>query len=201
MDVNFHVVHKVLIQHHKPSHTMQELSRLPFFQKKPFKSLLELRDTQQSPKYHAEGNVWNHTMLVLDEAAKVRSRSKNPEVFMWAALLHDIGKLETTKFQNGKWTAYGHEKLGAIRAREFLQSLDQKQEFIKEVTAMVRWHMEVLSFKKNLLFFEKNTLKKEVDIREIALLSLCDRLGRLNVNRLEEMDLNKRFIDALERVD
>lgn len=37
-----------------------------------------MKTTAQSPVHHPEGNVWNHTMLVVDEAAKRRAESKDP---------------------------------------------------------------------------------------------------------------------------
>ncbi len=42
---------------------------------------------------------------------------------MWAALLHDIGKAETTKNENGKITAYNHDKTGALQAEDFLKKV------------------------------------------------------------------------------
>ena len=53
-----------------------------------FEPLRRMKTTAQSPVHHPEGNVWNHTMLVVDEAAKRRAESKDPAALMWAALLH-----------------------------------------------------------------------------------------------------------------
>ena len=91
--------------------------------------LYQLKRTDQSPLHHPEGNVWNHTLLVLDEAAKVRRISRDPKVFMWAALLHDIGKPETTRIRKGKITAYDHDKAGAELSKEFLRQFSDDAEF------------------------------------------------------------------------
>jgi putative nucleotidyltransferase with HDIG domain len=145
-----------------------------------------LKNTEQSLKHHPEGNVWNHTMLVVDEAAKVKDESRNQKAFMWAAFLHDIGKGEATKNHKGKITSYDHDKIGAKLAKSFLTEYSRDQELIKEVVALVRWHMQILFVLNKLPFADVKTMKREVDIKEIALIGLCDRLGRLGADRSQE---------------
>jgi putative nucleotidyltransferase with HDIG domain len=89
---------------------------------------MRLKKVPQSPKHHPEGNVWNHTMLVVDEAAGKKGQSKDPEAFMWAALLHDIGKADATNQKKGRITAYNHEKVGAEQAGEFLREFMEDKE-------------------------------------------------------------------------
>ena len=158
----------------------------------PFSLLLELPKTEQSKQYHKEGNVWNHTMLVIDEAAKVRTKSKNPKVFMWAALLHDIGKPRTTKIRKGRITAYHHEEAGADLAEEFLSEVTDDMEFIKEVKGLVRWHMQILHVVKETRFSDIDRMLQEVDPKEIALLGWCDRMGRVgSVYKDEKENIEK----------
>ncbi|NMB96846.1 MAG: HDIG domain-containing protein [Clostridiaceae bacterium] len=111
-----------LLDDDKPSEYFESLSDMEVYTKYPFTMLGRLKDTHQSPIHHPEGNVWNHTMLVIDEAAKVKSKSSNNRVFMWPALLHDIGKPDTTRTRRGKITSYDHDKLGAIMSKEFLDA-------------------------------------------------------------------------------
>jgi putative nucleotidyltransferase with HDIG domain len=152
----------------------------------PFDMLSRLKQTEQSPKHHPEGSVWNHTMLVVDEAAKVRNKSKNIRVFMWTALLHDIGKPDTTKVRNGKTTSYGHEKLGAVLSEKFLREFSDDLKFIKAVSSLIRWHMQILFVVNDLPFADITQMKNQTDVGEVALFGLCDRLGRLNPDRSEE---------------
>ena len=63
--------------------------------------LSSLVKIQQSPSHHPEGNVWNHTMLVIDKAAERKYKSKDPRIH-WAALFHDIGKTPATKIRREK---------------------------------------------------------------------------------------------------
>jgi len=186
----------------------------------PLTLLGALKRTRQNPVYHPEGNCWNHTMQVIDNAASHRDESLAPEVLMWSALLHDIGKPMTTRIKRGRIVAYDHDRAGEKLATEFLEFFNNdsacrklqgeiiskglispanelenecpttqkddifepdyklKNEFIKKVSKMVRWHMQMLMVIKDLPYADVETMKKEVDINEIALLAMCDRLGR-----------------------
>ena len=169
-----------------PSHYFKHICSEARFYNYPLNMLCELKKTEQSPKYHPEGSVWNHTMLVIDEAAKVRNKSKSPLVFMWAALLHDIGKPDTTRKRKGKITSYNHDKIGEELARKFLEKFTLNEEFIKEVTALIRWHMQILYVVKDLPYSDIKTMKEETNLKEVALLSWCDRMGRIDAQPKEE---------------
>ncbi|MBX4259266.1 HDIG domain-containing protein [Clostridium estertheticum] len=167
----------------------------------PYTLLRNLVDTPQSPVHHPEGNVWKHTMLVIDNAAKKKEISENPIAFMWAALLHDLGKAPTTKVKKEKITSYGHDKVGANLSREFLCALTNDESLINQVTALVRWHMQTLFVTKNLPFGNVKEMAADISIKEIALLSECDRLGRGDMNDTkicEEKENIKSFIKKCE---
>lgn len=183
-----------LVEEKSPSIYLNDLSRQIIFRQEPYSMLNKLKDTEQSPIYHPEGSAWNHTMLVVDEAASVRDKSNNAEVFMWAALLHDIGKPATTRLRKGKITAYDHDVAGAELAEKFLQYFTQTQEFIQDVVHLVRWHMHILYVLKDLPFSRIEEMKKQVDLHELALLGLCDRMGRLNVDRQKEEENMNLFL-------
>ncbi len=89
----------------RPSACLRAFAEQPWFREFPFSLLLAEAETKQSPRHHPEGDVWTHTLLVVDEAAKRKRESTDSRVFMWAALLHDIGKPATTKIRGGKLTA------------------------------------------------------------------------------------------------
>jgi putative nucleotidyltransferase with HDIG domain len=144
----------------------------------PFVMLTALIDVPQSPEHHPEGNVWNHTMQVVDIAAQNKRQSRDPRVFMWAALLHDLGKKPTTRWRRGKYTAYDHDKKGAVMARRFVLDCGQDETFAAAVTALVRWHMQVLFVARDMPFADIRGMLGDVAPEEIALLALCDRLGR-----------------------
>ncbi|HEY5907925.1 MAG TPA: HD domain-containing protein, partial [Vicinamibacteria bacterium] len=79
--------------------------------------LLPLEGTAQEPDWHPEGDVWVHTLQVVDEAASLiddlrgvdRARALS---VMLGALCHDLGKPRTTTFEEGRIRSRGHEEAG-----------------------------------------------------------------------------------------
>ncbi|MEL7567968.1 MAG: HDIG domain-containing metalloprotein [Dehalobacterium sp.] len=173
-------INKHLLRDENPSLYLNNVYDDPTFSQYPFSMLYRLKQTEQSPRHHPEGSVWNHTMLVVDEAAKMKHKSKDAGVFIWAAFLHDIGKPGTTKNRGGRITSYDHDILGAKLAKDFLQEFTDDHEFINAVAELIRWHMQILFVVKELPLADIKTMKEQIDINEVALLGLCDRLGRLN---------------------
>ena len=190
----FEEVSRHLLQDIKPSLYLSDMVKYKSFEEYPFSLLTALKETPQSPKHHPEGNVWNHTMLVVDAAAMVRDKSSNEHIFMWAALLHDIGKPGTTKIRKERITAYNHDKLGATLTKQFLNAVDCDLEFIDKVVSLVRWHMQILYVNKSLPFADIKTIRGEANIEDVALLGLCDRLGRTGAQQREEEENIKIFL-------
>jgi putative nucleotidyltransferase with HDIG domain len=183
-----------LMNDEKPSLYFKGILDDPEFRKYPLNMLRSMRDTEQPFVHHPEGSVWNHVLLVLDEAAKLKQRSRYPEAFMWAALLHDIGKPATTENRGGKITSYNHDKVGASYARHFLEEFTDDRRLIDAVAALTRWHMQPLFVLKNSPFADIGAMKNEADAEEVALLSLCDGLGRLDADRELEAEKMKLFL-------
>lgn len=183
-----------LMHDEKPSEYLNQLEEEALFRQYPFDMLTNLKHTMQSEKHHPEGNAWNHTLLVVDEAAKVKYQSKNPKVFMWAALLHDIGKGVTTKIRKGKITSYDHDKIGATMAKEFLIQFTDDSHFVKDVKNLVRYHMQILFVTKGLPFADVDEMLHDTDIEEVALLGYCDRMGRFHINPKVEKQTIEKFL-------
>ena len=170
-----------LLNDDKPSIYLEKTLEAYKLNNYPFSMIKELEEVDQNPKFHPEGNVFIHTMMVIDEGAKVRERSLNKKAFMWALLLHDIGKKPTTKIRKGKLTSYNHDIVGADMVRKFLSHFNEEESFIEEVTALVRWHMQSLFVTKNLKYQNVDAMVQEVNVNDIVLVSLSDRLGRGNL--------------------
>ena len=183
-----------LIGEEKPSRFFQSLDSPLFMTSHPFTMLSRLKDVRQSPIHHPEGSVWIHTLMVLDEAATRKDQATDSRAFMWAALLHDIGKAVTIKVRKGKITAYDHDKVGAEMVRAFLQEFEDAL-FISKTEALVRWHMQILYVAKGTRFADLDAMRDQADIRDVALLGLCDRLGRLNVNKRAEEESIQCFLN------
>jgi len=186
-----------LLRDGKPSTYLNAVCMDPAFSVYPFDMLLRLKNTEQSPVHHPEGNVWNHTMLVVDAAAMMKAKSRDAAAFLWAALLHDIGKPSTTRIRKGRITAYDHDLVGAELARKFLSEFGDDGRFIDRVAGLVRYHMQILYVLKNLPFADIPGMRRDADIGEVALLGLCDRLGRLRPDPEEEQGKIRLFLQKV----
>ncbi len=200
---NYYKINEILLEIKIPSKEIIRLIKEGKLDEQPFDLIKKLSEIDQNRKYHPEGNVLNHVLLVVDEAAKNKNHSKNKEVFMWAALLHDMGKLTTTKLRKGRLTSYNHDVEGEKIAYDILDKLGKDEDFKVKVSKLVRYHMQPLFFDKNLPFFDPSNMLKECDYEEVALLSKCDRLGRgeLNESKIkEECDRIENFKNYCKKV-
>lgn len=96
----------------------------------------------QNWEWHPEGNVWVHTLLVVDAAAKQREQV-DPEwrlAFMFAALLHDVAKPTTTLLP--ECTAHGHEPAGGPLTLTFMDRLTNDATLIDRVVKLVVNHLQ-----------------------------------------------------------
>lgn len=131
---------KALLQARKPSvyfETLREMEQLSFW----FKEAERLIGTGQDPLFHPEGDVWTHTMRVLDEAARLREKAREPAALMLAALCHDFGKPEVSRVIEGRIRAFGHERAGLPAAEAFTRRLTDEKTVRRYVLNMTELHM------------------------------------------------------------
>ncbi|WP_300349613.1 HDIG domain-containing metalloprotein [Clostridium sp.] len=197
----FYEIEKHLLEDEKPSVFLEDLKESGNL-KKSFLSILEdLEKVQQEKKYHPEGNVWIHSMQVVDEAANLRNNANNKREFMWAALLHDIGKKETTKMRKGRWTAYEHDKVGAERSYVLLKKVVEDERFISDVKNLIKYHMSYLYIVKNLPFVKPEDIILDSDIYDVALLTYCDRVGRGEKTLVEKREIIRSINKFIEKIN
>lgn len=112
--------------------------------------VIPMSRTDQNPAFHAEGDVWTHTKMVCEELVKLDSfrglsEDRQQAVFL-AALLHDIGKIPTTRWEDDKWTSPNHTLVGSKIARQFLWvdmglcGTLEKQQLRETVCNLIRYH-------------------------------------------------------------
>jgi tRNA nucleotidyltransferase (CCA-adding enzyme) len=143
----------------------------------------ELKGTEQDEKWHPEGDVWEHTLLAVDEAAKMKKQLANNQdrlVYMLGVLCHDMGKPETTDVnEEGRTISHGHDEMGAKVAQDFLGRLTDETDILERVEGLVRHHMRPTFF-----FHDKvpdsaiRRLAKKVDIPMLLMVSAADKSGR-----------------------
>lgn len=150
---------------------LKEIGGLPSF-------LYDLTKTHQRPDYHPEGDVFEHTMLVLDVAALMKQKTDEPLSFMWSCLLHDIGKpLVTTSEGSAPYhSSKGVEVFKDIR-------LIQSKKMRTYIETMIMYHMNLMVMsRKNAPDHRYLRILKmiegKVSLNDLILISCCDKLGR-----------------------
>lgn len=130
---------KCLLKGEKPSiffDTLNKMNQLDYW----FKEIKELIGVKQDEIYHPEGDVYIHTMQVIDKAVKYRDKCKAYE-FMLLCLTHDFGKIICSENINGRIHAYGHETKGLPIVEEFIKRITNRKEVISYLKNMVPLHM------------------------------------------------------------
>ncbi len=101
-----------------------------------------MQQCPQEPDYHAEGDVWTHTRMVIDALIAMPDYQALPSdeqsLLFHAALLHDVAKPICTIVEDGRISSPRHAKVGEKVAREILWDFDFT--FRENVCALVRLH-------------------------------------------------------------
>ena len=176
----FAEMEKALVKAEKPSVYFRELRAMDHL-KEFFPELEETIGVEQNPKFHPEGDVFEHTMLTLDAAAGLRGRAEWPLGFMISALVHDLGKVVATEVQeDGRITAYGHEVLGLDMVERQLRRITGHEKLISYVKNQTELHM-----RPNMLAGANSKKKKtrqlfdlSVSPNDLILLSRADATGK-----------------------
>ena len=132
---------KALLKADKPSvffEILRKMNQLDYW----FKELADIIGVPQNPQFHAEGDVWTHTMMVLDQAVKYRDKAENPKGFMLAALCHDYGKAVCTQVVDGRIRSIGHETEGLPLVEAFLNRITSETKLINYVLNLCALHMK-----------------------------------------------------------
>jgi tRNA nucleotidyltransferase (CCA-adding enzyme) len=113
-----------------------------------FPEIKALIDVPQDREWHPEGDVFVHTLLVVDRARELIDDllyAKQVTV-MLAALCHDFGKPATTEFIDGRLRSRGHEEAGVEPALSILDQLNlytlDGYDVRGQVVALVRDHLK-----------------------------------------------------------
>ena len=178
----FDELSKALMKARRPSAFFRNLRAMDHL-KEYFPEVEACAGVPQNPVYHPEGDVFEHTMLVLDCAAGLREGARWPLGFMVAALTHDLGKAVCTQTQpDGKITSYGHEVKGLPLCERQLRRLTRQAKLIEYAKNMMWLHM-----RPNVLAQCRSKKKKtramfdlSVCPEDLILLSRADASGKLD---------------------
>jgi len=144
---------KLLLLATRPSIGLNHLVELKAVEKL-FPEIQSLIGVPQDPQWHPEGDVFVHTLLVVDGARNLIGDLDYPRqvTVMLAALAHDFGKPPTTAFIEGHWRSRGHEEAGVGPTKRFLDRLNihtiEGYDAREQVVALVREHLKPGEFYK-----------------------------------------------------
>ena len=184
---------KLLLKSQKPSVGLSAGMGLGIFEHM-HPELPPLMHTPQEPDWHPEGDVWIHTLMVVDEAARLvrleQLEGDEALTVMLGALAHDFGKPHVTEFIEGRLRSRGHEAAGKEPAEAFLSSIGIEGIVQQKVAKIVVSHLDPsMLFIQNVLKERKNDVADgavrrlaarifPATIRELALVAKTDHYGR-----------------------
>ena len=190
----------------------------------PGKGLLFLRDSGlirqisqinnligalQNPETHPEGDVFNHTVLAVDEAAKIAERENlsdfDRSLLIFSSLCHDFGKYNKQEVYPG---SHAHE--GVPPSTTFLESIGAPFNLAQRVVSYVEHHVSDYAFKKKKVDFDKIdqsfvnqliTSLEPANIDILFLLNEADMNGRKNKEgKLVQNPLSKRLSPGFKKI-
>ena len=150
---------KLLLRSAKPSigfKVLEDTGQLRFFPQ-----LDALRGVPQDPEWHPEGDVWVHTLMVLDAAAWLHGADDAGErgdstmdggenlALMLGALCHDLGKPTTTEWVDGRIRSHRHDVEGVAPTRALLERMRAPGALADKVAALVEHHLAPALFISN----------------------------------------------------
>lgn len=110
-----------------------------------------MKGVEQPPQYHPEGDVWIHTLMLLEQLPAGASRT-----LAWGMLLHDVGKPPTFRVAPDRIRFDGHVEVGVRMAAAICRRLRMSNEDTEQILALVNNHMKFADTPK----MKESTLKR-----------------------------------------
>ena len=156
-----------------------------------------LIDCPQEPDWHPEGDVWIHTLMVIDRAREANGDLDRGRLatIMLGAVCHDFGKPATTATIDGRIRSLGHEEAGVEPTTRFLDRLNVHTfdgfDVRTQVLGLTAHHLKPGAFYKvrnELGDGAFRRLAQKVDLELLARLARADCLGRTGAFDCSAMD-------------
>lgn len=152
-----------------------------------FPEIKALVGCEQEPEWHPEGDVWVHTLMVIDEARKRIDDLDRPRqvAVMLGAVCHDLGKPPTTAFVDGRIRSIDHEQAGVAPAAAVLDRLNVQTmegfDVRREVLGITAHHLKPGMFRQSPTPVSDGAFRRlaqKVDLELLARVAKADCLGR-----------------------
>jgi len=160
-----------------------------------------LYECPQDPEWHPEGNVWVHTLMVIDKARQLNGDLDRPRLatIMLGAVCHDLGKPSTTAMIDGRVKSPGHEAAGVEATTTILDRLNintlDNFDVRTQVLGLVTEHLRPSAFykaKQTVTDGAFRRLAQKVDLELLVRFARADCHGRAGEFDCSAMDW---FID------
>ena len=177
---------KLLLQAERPSRGFELALELGVVDQL-YPELRALVGCEQEPEWHPEGDVWVHTLLVIDQArTRIDDLDRPRQVaVMLGAVCHDLGKPATTAFIDGRIRSRNHEEAGVEPTHRVLDCLNvhtmNGYDVRQQVVGLVAQHLKPGMWHKSASTVGDGAfrrLAKKVDLELLARLAKSDCLGR-----------------------
>ena len=151
---------------------------------------------EQEPEWHPEGDVWIHTLMVIDEARLANADLDRPRLItvMLGAVCHDLGKPATTAFIDGRIRSLDHEQAGVAPTESLLDRLNVHTidgfDVRRQVIGLVAHHLKpgMLHKAQHVGDGAFRRLAQKVDLELLARLARADCRGRTGSFDCSAMD-------------
>jgi putative nucleotidyltransferase with HDIG domain len=151
--------------------------------------IAKMKGVEQPPLYHPEGDVWIHTLMMLEGLP-----AGSPVTLAWGVLLHDVGKPATFRSaqETGDRIRFDrHVEVGVAIAKEILGRLRFSNDDTGQILSLVEHHMQF----KDVPRMRPATLKRFVRLPRFEEHLALHRLDCLSSNRnLETYELVEEFL-------
>jgi poly(A) polymerase len=113
--------------------------------------IARMKGVEQPPQFHPEGDVWIHTLMLLEQLEANCSAT-----LAWGALLHDVGKPPTFRRAPDRIRFDGHVEMGVTMATELGRRLRFSNEETRQILALIENHMRFMDSGR----MKESTLKR-----------------------------------------
>ncbi|MBI4887331.1 MAG: HD domain-containing protein [Acidobacteria bacterium] len=151
---------------------------------------------EQEPDWHPEGDVWTHTLMVVDKARALNADLDRPRLttLMLGAVCHDLGKPSTTAVIDGRIRSLDHEQAGVAPTLSLLDRLHVHTidgfDVRGQVVGLVAHHLKPGMLHKAAQVGDGafRRLAQKVDLELLARIARADCLGRTGTFDCSAMD-------------
>lgn len=174
--------YKLLTKGSAPSlglHFLKETGLLKFFPE-----MQALVGTLQNPEWHPEGDVWTHTLMVVDETSNYDLPLSKKWLISLSALCHDFGKPSSTRLVKDVLRSPNHEINGIPYINSFLRRLKVSRKIQKKVDLLTKYHFLPVKLSRgqvsraDIKRVSYELIQNDLSLYDLILMVKADLLGR-----------------------